>query len=394
VLLAVAIPLLYVQCFRPGASLDSPSSTDRSASLGPELWAMANVDPGAMRVTAATTPLDAATAWSRQLDAPVVAPIVTDGQAIYVALKDGRLLALSVEDGSDLWTAPVPGRLNAAPTVAGDALYLGLRGGRVSALDRATGETRWLATVGESTSNAPAVVDGVVWVNGGRKIFALDTETGRELWSRGLRPDLAFGSPLVGSDHVILRTKNRVLFFDSGSGSKSFSARVRDAAHVSVGHGIVVAVTPQLTVTFDADSSLPWWDHGRNALAWLHLLGILPELPVPPHRWSQNMVCEPRAPVIQPHQVVLACGDGTVRAHDLLSGDLLWEASGAPIVGSPVLTASGLLMAEREALVLLDPESGAELDRRPLDEVELREFFVTASGIYLLTQSDRLVALR
>ena len=253
-------------------------------------------------------------------------------------------------------------------------------------------------TCARSAGTAPvavvAVVDGVVWVNGQRKIFALDAETGRKLWSRGLGSDLPLGVPLVGSDLVVLRTDKRVLFFDSGSGSKTFSARVRDAAHVSVGHGIVVAVTPELTVTFDTDASLPWWDHGRNALAWLHLLGLLPELPVPPHRWSQNVACEPRAPVLQPQQVVLACGDGTMRARDLLSGDLLWERSGAPIVGSPVLTASGLLIAERGALVLLDPESGAELDRRSLDEIELREFIVTASGIYLLTLSDSLVALR
>ena len=59
-----------------------------------------------------------------------------------------------------------------------------------------------------------------------------------------------------------------------------------------------------------------------------------------------------------------------------------------------MLTARGLLIVERRALVLLDPDSGEELSRRTFEGIDLRDVAVTNDAVYLLTLSDELIALR
>ena len=92
---------------------------------------------------------------------------------------------------------------------------------------------------------------------------------------------------------------------------------------------------------------------------------------------------------------MVACTKGAIRAFDLETGEMLWERAGTPIVTSPLLTADGLLVAEPAALVLLDPASGTELRRRTLDaDIEVREILVTQEGIYILTPTYELIAVR
>ena len=392
-LLLVAVTL-YVRCGRTEPSIDPPSSA-LSALAGPQLWAAAGGDIGATRMTPSDPPLGASVAWRSALAAPVTAPLVTDGSALYVELADARLVALSVESGEELWSVAVPGQLDDAPMLAGDALYVSLRGGAVVALDSASGAERWSFDSGYSLLTGPVVVDGVVWIAARGELLAIDAASGELLGSDVFDAERArvLGLLVVGAERIVVRTTDRLYFFDRATGRHTFFSRLRSARHVAASAGAVAAATDRRLVVYDEAEELPWWEGLRGAWAWADLWGMAPDVPVQPHRWTATTNCPPLAPVLGTQEVILACADGRVRAFELADGRIRWERTGAPLVQAPILTRSGLLLVEPAAIVLLDPDSGELLERHQLGLAAITHAVVTDGGVYIVSGGE-LVALR
>ena len=100
------------------------------------------------------------------------------------------------------------------------------------------------------------------------------------------------------------------------------------------------------------------------------------------------------APAVSLEHVFTTSRDGSVAAYLRETGELRWARSVGGIVDAPVLTAGGLLLAQSEALLLLDPQDGRELYRRLLPGMNVAGITVTNHGAYLTTKSGGLRALR
>jgi len=409
VLLASAIgALLVYRCLQPPDAFRAPSAGDRSVVAVAEGWPIAGGDAGATGSLAAEPRFDFDQAWQRQLDAPVVAPLVTDGSTLLVALADGRLVALSAEDGSERWSVAIPGQLDHAPTIAGDAAYVGLRGGAISALDLATATERWSYASGTTFATSPVVVDGVAWVGAQGRLLALDAETGALLGERSLGPLHVGGRPAVGDGLVVVATRRGevqrgswfgrapgVIFFDQRSGRERFRAPVVNATHVAIGSGTVVVASAGGLVAFEPSSRSPWWERARNVWAQFRLWGLAPSPPGPPFRWSVRMPCEPLAPVIAGTRVIAACANGEVRAYTVTNGGPIWVWQGAELARAPLASPAGILLVEQDGFRLLDAASGRERAYARMDDVEaIEQLMATEGGIYLVTADGRLVSLR
>lgn len=393
-LLAVIAGFIYVQCFWPAPTRDEASGS-RSMVTGHAVWGAPGADRGATRVTTASPPLYGETAWIRKLDSEITAPLVADETAIYVAHRDARLAAYATADGRELWTFPVPGQLDDSPVIAGDTLYASLRSGGLVAIEARSGRERWRSDTGQDILSGPMVVDGVVWVGGRGTMLAYDAESGEQL---GVAPSgddvLALGEIAVGDERVVFLSWRRLHFFNLESGQHEFFARISLARHLAAGHGVVVGVSDIWALVFDEVVDQPWWEGLRRAWFWAHIWGLAPATPQQPYRWVSNLRCDPLAPVVQPAQVVLACADGHVRAASIEDGSIRWERDMQPLVDDPTLIAEGLLLIERSALVVVDPDTGQELDRRALEGVSLSQVLVTSGGVYLATVGGELHALR
>lgn len=394
VLIAAIAGIVYVQCFLPAPSRDEATGL-RSMVTGPTVWGAPGADRGATRVTAASPPVHGETAWIRQLDSEITAPLVADEHAIYVAHRDARLVAYATADGSELWAFPVPGQLDASPVIAGDTLYASLRSGGLVAIEARSGSVRWRSETGQDILSGPMVVEGVVWVSGRGVMLAYDAETGEQLGEAPSGDDvLALGAIAVGDERVIFLSWRRLHFFNLESGQHEFFGRFSLARHVAAGHGTVVGVSDFWALAFEEAVEQPWWEGMRRAWFWAHLWGLAPPTPQQPYRWAWRLRCDPLAPVLQPSRVVLACADGRVTTASLEDGSILWERESPPLVDHPTLIEQGLLLIERSAFVVVDPDTGEELDRRALDDVSLSQVLVTSGGVYIATVGGELRALR
>jgi outer membrane protein assembly factor BamB len=198
----------------------------------------------------------------------------------------------------------------------------------------------------------------------------------------------------VGPEHLVVTKPDTLIFLRRSNGERTFEARFPDVSQIAILGDTVVAGSDRQLVAFDANSGLPWWDGIRDWWFRLHVYAGIPAVPTPSNLWVQRTRCELLAPVLTADRVIAACEEGAVRAHDLATGEVLWERDLGGLTTDPVQTARGLLIATPDALLLLDPSDGSELERRELDQWAVRELAVTSDAIYVLTDTDELIALR
>ena len=86
--------------------------------------------------------------------------------------------------------------------MADGVVYLGSNGGDVYALDANTGAELWSAPAGGCYGSSPAIANGVLYASDETHTFALEAATGKELWSYatgGSCPSVVNGRVFVGS---------------------------------------------------------------------------------------------------------------------------------------------------------------------------------------------------
>ncbi len=156
-------------------------------------------------------PDDGGIRWARQVAGDAFAPVAADGR-VFLATREGRLMAFSLADGAPLWSVR-PGRGWLYPPARQPGLLVtGGQDGVVWALDPADGRVRWQVTLEQELVWAPLALGRgrllVTTFSG--DVAVLEGDRGRRLWSRRLpapvlRAARSGGAlALVGMDGVVL----------------------------------------------------------------------------------------------------------------------------------------------------------------------------------------------
>lgn len=82
---------------------------------------------------------------------------------LYVCTRDGWLVKLAAEDGSQVWKARLNGIAVAPPSVTGDYAFTGTKSGDLAAFDIASGERLWSRKIEEGLSVSPLVYKDYVY---------------------------------------------------------------------------------------------------------------------------------------------------------------------------------------------------------------------------------------
>jgi len=123
----------------------------------------------------------------------ITSPAIADG-IVVAAANDGWLYACDAKSGKVLWrneTWQQVARPETAAAIHDGVVFYGSRGTGEAVLyaaDLESGEARWEFTADAANFSAPTVAGGVVYApairsNGNGTLFALDEQTGQELWS-------------------------------------------------------------------------------------------------------------------------------------------------------------------------------------------------------------------
>ena len=208
-------------------SVDTQAEGDRSTNVGGGI----SVDGDTLYVATGRADLLAidvatgATRWRAKLpNAARSAPTIGDGR-LYLSTLDAQVLALSMTDGSKLWTHQATGADTSllglpAPAFADATVVAGFGSGDLVALRAATGSIAWLDSLAaaqgrtsisefSAISGMPVIKDGRVIATGlGRQLVVIDMRSGRRLWEREVA---STETPWVAGDWIFVLASNNVL---------------------------------------------------------------------------------------------------------------------------------------------------------------------------------------
>jgi outer membrane protein assembly factor BamB len=159
----------------------------------------------------------------------VAAPVVAREMALS-GFDNGRVLAVSLEDGTTVWDSPISppqgrtelDRLNdidAAVKVVGDDVFVASFQGRAAMLALDTGQVGWTREL--SSYRAVDVDDEQVYVStSSGELVALKRRSGVEVWRNDSLKFRSLSAPAVVGDYVaVADLEGYVHWFDSATGT-------------------------------------------------------------------------------------------------------------------------------------------------------------------------------
>jgi eukaryotic-like serine/threonine-protein kinase len=225
--------------------------------------------------------------WGKEgWDYLIPAPAIRDG-VVYAGSGDGGLYALDSENGSVRWKYQTGGRIRATPALHDGVVYVGSGDGYFHAVDAASGERVWrFATEGVDLHGADFgfdrtqitgsanVTDGAVYF-GSRdaRLYALDRQSGRELWRVEEPSAWVIATPVVTPDVIYSARSSsaQVRAVDRASGDELWQRAANSpvfASPVIVGNRLYIASEAGTLYAFDRTSGRELWAMEAGASIW------------------------------------------------------------------------------------------------------------------------------
>lgn len=206
-------------------------------------------------------------------------PLTVIDETIYLGSHRRFITALSATDGEEYWRHDIGSEVYAGPTVTDDTIYVGTDSGFVYALknDEELWSVEVITAPEGSVTGAPAVVDGTVYITTANLYrgdyepgtYALDAETGEELWFAPFdSASGTFASPVVSDTTVYLvDLEGNVLALDAETGADRWRIEGDRTVEysVAVSDGSVFVPSDPFTA-YDAETGAELWtteDTGR-----------------------------------------------------------------------------------------------------------------------------------
>jgi outer membrane protein assembly factor BamB len=183
--------------------------------------------------------------WSRDTGAPARSTPALAGEAVYLALQDGRVAAFRITDGTLLWER----RLGAAANVIRaleDRLLVGSSDNYLYCFDAMDGETRWRWRTGADVVSMPIIDEHrVYFVSLDNVLRALNLSNGVQQWKRAL-PFRPQWGPIKAADTLIVTGL-------AGPAHAFFAKDGKPAGDLNIGSGVELAARPH---AFDSPLAL------------------------------------------------------------------------------------------------------------------------------------------
>ena len=218
-------------------------------------------------------------AWSQVESANIGAGFATDETttAWYVTTA-GKIVALSIADGSVKWSKEVPGKIWSTPAYGEGLVVFTCTNGSVYALDSGTGTEKW-EYAGNSKVASPVIYGNTVYVGSNDGYFrAFNLTDGRLLWKCGGISGFCDLAPFVDDNQVVLGSWGGNLYSINASTGKlqwtwdkspSFYYSPGGCSPVKSGNKLFLASPARYTYCVDSKNGTTLFsvEGGRESLA-------------------------------------------------------------------------------------------------------------------------------
>ena len=136
----------------------------------------------------------------------------------YNQYRVGATQASAPSSPNQMWKFPTGSFVYSSPAVADGLVFVASYDTNVYAIDEYSGQQKWSFTTGSVIFSSPAVANGVVYVgsrNGGI-MYALNEQTGSEIWGKGYLNYFIAASPVVADGKVFYSSWCSASCFQNG----------------------------------------------------------------------------------------------------------------------------------------------------------------------------------
>lgn len=304
-----------------------------------------------------------------------LAPAAVLGDRVYIGTIDGRLLALSRDTGSQIWSHSASGSIHLAPAVSEGKVVFGSAEGKLVALDAATGSVSWSFDSGSNIHGSPNIFNGKVWFGSNNgSAHALDLATGRLIWKKDLAGYLLASPAVDGARAYFAALDGRLFALKSDTGEIVWQASLpaETRASPSVAYGLVLVGSHDGVVrAFSTETGAAAWTSGSAG----PIFGGL---------------------AIAGGSVFASSLDGNVRALSRLNGSALWKFEvGTSVHAVPTIVQGSVVFgADDGAFYVLDPSSGTLLFKETLAGRIAAPAALAAGRAYVFSDDGFLQAFR
>lgn len=103
---------------------------------------------------------------------------------LYIGSKDRHLYKLDAKTGNMVWKYKTQGEIITTPAIYEDRLFINCQERYLYAIDT-EGNLCWKIDLGVPTRNSPVIYDGIVFLDSYYFFYAINVNTGREIWIAG-----------------------------------------------------------------------------------------------------------------------------------------------------------------------------------------------------------------
>jgi outer membrane protein assembly factor BamB len=272
--------------------------------------------------------------WRTELETGFVASPAYRNGVLFAGDYDGTLHALDAKDGKELWSFSSELEIDASPNFFSERVLFTSQNGTLYALKQSTGELVWKYETGDQLQCGATLAGNRTFLGGcDAQLHIIDVEQGTAV-GQPLPIDAPTGStPSVLGDHILVPTYAGEIFcFKRGADSTAAAElvwRFKDPQiadefknSVSVAEGLVVGTS-----------------RNKRVFAIDVTTGKL--------KWEQTLRKRSDAsPVIAGKDVVIAAADGRILLFDLQTGEQRWMFEVKPsFIGSPAVADNKLVVA-------------------------------------------------
>ncbi len=158
-------------------------------------------------------------------------PAIEDG-VIYVAANNGRVQALSIENGRRIWESRLAYFISGGVGIGDEYIFLGTEDASLIALDKSNGETVWIRDASSEILSVPSSNGAYLIVQSiDGRVTGYDAATGDQLWVyESTVPALSLrgtSSPIILDDFVLAGFENgNLVSVAIDNGTLNWSSRV------------------------------------------------------------------------------------------------------------------------------------------------------------------------
>lgn len=259
--------------------------------------------------------------------------VAYSGNRLYVTAGFNEVLALNPKTGDILWRTDTKSPIRAAPSAIPGRLFVTTLDNQTIAMDGQTGQQLWShrglnSAAGVLGASTPAVTrDAVFTTYSSGEVYALQIDTGLELWVQNLSPLARVAGRTMMTDIRALPVFDGGVVYATSLSNRMSAINARTGENlwqIPVGSATTPWVSGNRIFMVETGGTLISLNRNDGQVLWQHPLPRFEDAD------DREGLISWQGPLLAGGRLMIFGSNGDVQSHSVLNGDLIsqWRAGG------------------------------------------------------------------